>query len=676
MTNEPEERVLPEGYEVGDWDFDPEKDPAWDDPKIPRRRVPLDEYPELADAVVRWASIEYCVIENLHALIEAVQKHPKVLSSKLGEEDGEGFARTIGVFKKTGDRSLDTATRLRLHGCLIKDVNLLCIEIQCSLECSSRFSGDAEFGGTRFAGEVDFQDSRFDGKASFTEVRFGSKAVFDNVHFKDIADFTHSRFGGEANFVHTYFDKELWFSTSRFYSKLLFENANIGDISSFSNCHFKDTTTFRSAYFSEKTDFRTTIFDKLTSFRHARFNSSIDFTDARFYSSTYFDNAFFAGESWLFNTFFNHESSFIDTVFAQQAYFDGARFMGECRTEGIELKKHCSYGTHEGNGSKFFSNNDNRGDFRKADVRCVYLHHFTPPPMNSATLKIFFRHLIDLYTNINWTLIRAIGELSILARVSFVALIFVPMLASAWPAVRVGVTGYNDSVVELSERFEDGAEALRDVSGELEGGAGDSLIDEVDGVEASIQAWSDRFGRMAVDDQNLPSTMAFAFFAAAFVTVGQLVYQSNVPATIRKYDEEAFIEWMHGRYHDDTPDRADGLRRACEYLKVIADAKPERNANFVKHHNEMIWIPPKDKIEWFEDVELADGESYPEGYVPAAERERIALEEGAKAEYWYHAQKSKGYARACFFAYAIGMILLFFILILQGVNVARAAWGF
>ena len=120
-------------------------------------------------------------------------------------------------------------------------------------------------------------------------------------------------------------------------------------------------------------------------------------------------------------------------------------------------------------------------------------------------------------------------------------------------------------------------------------------------------------------------------------------------------------------------DWADGLRRACEYLKVIADAKPERNANFVKHHNEMIWIPPKDKIEWFEDVELEDGESYPEGYVPAAERERIALEEGAKAEYWYHAQKSKGYARACFFAYAIGMILLGVILVLQGINVARAA---
>lgn len=573
MTDELHEQELPEGYEVGDWAFDSKKDPAWDDPSILRRRVAADEYIDLADAIVRGASVAYCVIDDLRALVEAVQKHPDVLLSKLGDEDEKGITRTAGVFDKQGRPVDASATRLVLRGCLINEADLSSLDIGCTLECSSRFGGKAWFGEARFGAEAKFMFARFGDKADFWDARFGGEASF-----------VVARFGGEAFFL------------------------------------------------------------------FARFGGIADFEDACFVQSAEFKH----------------------TIFTQRMNFDGAHITGTVQIGDISIERSCSFGSDENSGTMLPARNDYRGDLRRADVRWVKLHYPDPPAQNDAK-RLFHQNITKNIQSISWTLVRAIGELSILARVSFLALIFVPMLASAWPAIRVGVTGYNDSIVELSERFEDGAEALLEASGKLEGGIGESLIDEVNGVEESVQAWSNRFGRMTVDDQNLPLTMAFAFFAAAFVTAGQLVYQWKVPATIKKYDEEAFIEWMHGRYHDEALDRLDGLRRSCEYLKVITDQKPERNANFVKHHNEMIWIPPKDKIEWFKNVELADKESYPEGYVPAAERERIALEEGAKAEYWFHAQKSKGYARACFFAYAIGMILLGIILVLQGINVARAA---
>ena len=63
----------------------------------------------------------------------------------------------------------------------------------------------------------------------------------------------------------------------------------------------------------------------------------------------------------------------------------------------------------------------------------------------------------------------------------------------------------------------------------------------------------------------------------------------------------------------------------------------------------------------------------PQGCIPGAERARIAIEEGARAEYWMKSRQELGWAWATWACYGAGLIILAGILLRQGWNVARAA---
>ncbi len=614
-------------WETGDWEFDPETDPEWDDPKIKRRRVPKSEYPRLADAIVRGEAVEFCIIEDLRALIVAVQAHPDALLHRISEPDKDGFIHSEGVFDQRGEKIGDEheATQITLLGCLIETANSSGLDITCTLVSRSRFGGEAGFDGACFGGLAEFDHARFGEGTGFRGARFGWDAWFGDARFDGDARFSGARFGRDA-----------WFGEARFGGHARFGGARFG---------------------------------RIAGFDHARFDGHARLGGARFDGYARFVGARFGGNTW-----------FDDTVL-----LTGARF-----SEAI-LNARAAF----------------TGDARHIDARGIVLESVYPKGDMHQPARLrdrvrawagaLFRRLKT--QRVPWTSVRAISEFSILSRISVLALILVPPIASAWPAIRAGIVGYNESVEDASRRFVDASESLRDAAAGLEGH--ERVGELVSGVEQSIGAWSDRFGRMTIDSQDLPLSLAITFFAAALVTGGRLIYQMRAPDRIKQHSEEDFVEWMHTRYDDEAPDRDDGLRRACESLRAIAKQLPERHANFVQHHEETIWIPPKEHIEWFTDLELpppeADSEDsetqdldsgeasertqpaksnsprYPEGYLPAPERARIAIEEGATAEYLLRSRENPISALMCFIMYASAMVLLIWILAIQGMSVLRAS---
>jgi len=502
--------------------------------------------------------------------------------------------------------------------------------VQCAFELPVRFTADALFGKANFFGDARFMEARFD-----------ATAVFEN----------------------TSFFAEVWFVGSRFAASSRFSNARFTADAFFVGARFQRVTLFSGAQFVRNAWFGSTHFAADARFEHARFGGFALFNGAHF---------------------------------AAKAHFEGARFSGDAGLDGIRFERSAKFGDPMVPYGDAFA-----GDLSRADVRGLKVHHRADPGEKSHALRRLWRMLqrsVRRFARLaSWTLLRGFGELSILSRISVLSLILVPPLASAWPAIRAGVVGYNEAVRDATARFEAGANALHDAAAHLDGAGVESLAEKVRGVESSIDAWNDRFGRMTMDEHDLPASLAWAFFAAVCVTLGQLVYQTRVPARIRKFDEDAFVEWMHDRYPEDAKDRDDGLRRACDALAALARKRDDRHPNFITHHGETVWIPPKEHIEWFRDREpeagsatsngandadieassptsASEGREATPGYLmPGAERARIALEEGARAEYWLTGQERQGWAWLCLVLYFAGMGMLLVILALQGISVGRSA---
>lgn len=159
-----------------------------------------------------------------------------------------------------------------------------------------------------------------------------------------------------------------------------------------------------------------------------------------------------------------------------------------------------------------------------------------------------------IFRGFGWTTVRGIGQLQILTRVSILALILVPILAGAWPAGRVAINRSNEAITEASERFDRSAATL---TAAAEATTIQTIHDEIRQFGQWASNWRDRFGSMTLDNRALPVTMALGFFAAVFVTIGQIIDQTRAPDLIRKQDEDAFVEWMQRR-SPEGPDRADG----------------------------------------------------------------------------------------------------------------------
>ncbi len=287
-----------------------------------------------------------------------------------------------------------------------------------------------------------------------------------------------------------------------------------------------------------------------------------------------------------------------------------------------------------------------------------------------------------------WQTVRGLGQLQILNRVSLIALIAVPVIVACWPAVRALAGAYHralgESYAAMDRLLLEIARAASSVP--LTDGARERVLDATEEASAISTAWQVRLTEIVNEGPYIGDTLALVFVAAALVTLGLLVYQVWGAEDVRNYDRDKFIDRAHQRYPEKASDVNDGLRRAIERLEQIAKSRSDRHPNLVRHHGDTIWIPPRDRIDWFEDEkppanastdtcphEMDRSERAPLSIVPGAERRRITIEEGAKAEYWLKSRKSIGLAWVSFLFYLIGIGCLLWVLVIQAKRVAEAA---
>ena len=612
-----------------------------------RRPLTIDE---LATALIRGASIAHAVTPNLRTLVETATKVAQGLGAAGIDALQQPFksAHEAGVLRgvdpwrgwtlqvndptqwrrrpRIDDTPGDCFGCLALRGGVLQARDYSTLDVPWTLHASL------------YVHEA----------VSFVEASFGVDAWFDRASFDGDARFDRARFGGDAWFGGASFGKDAWFSAA----------------------HFGGDARFDEARFGEDAWFGRARFEKNAGFDRASFVKDVWFDEASFGKDAGFDRASFGGDAWFGGASFGKDAGFNRASFGATTVFALATFVERASFKEARLPPRAELLDT---------------DWRRVDVRKLKLQS-----------SRFAKAARALAAITDWRTVRAVGRLSFLSRVSVAALIVVPILAGAWPAIRVAVNGYNRALTSAAADFERTAEQLRDVSSRV--GEPEALDPIITRFEASADDWLERFGEMTLDQPLLPISLAFAFFAAASITIGQLLYQMLCPRRVQQDDEETFVEWFIQRYESEE-DRPDGLRRACDALESYARVNPRRHPNLVEHHGDMVWIPSKERTEWFKEAEFDQelealgrketaGESIPKehweaadematqrppGYVGGEERKRIALEEGARAEYRREGRKSPGRAFTALAFYALGFALLALILIIQIDSVAKAA---
>jgi hypothetical protein len=419
---------------------------------------------------------------------------------------------------------------------------------------------------------------------------FGDRANFGGSTFGDVASFQGSMFGDDAWFASSTFGLCASFSRSIFGKRAMFDNSTFGYMSMFHRSTFGDEASFHGSMFGGQMSFDGSTFGDEASFRGSMFGDQ-----AWFQKSTFGDGAKFA-----FSTF-GDRAWFADATFGDHATFQGARF-------------------------------GDRAGFPAARFR-GRLDTFLLTWGNKPTA---IRRVLD------WNLVRSLGALPVLARISYLSLLVVPLLAGSWNAV----AAYFDLTTPMSP------------------------------------AW------------------AVAFFAALFITLGHLVYTITAPQVVREKSRDDLVAQRLGQWANATDrEQRDLLQRACDAIQAVARLRPwDRNPNLVRRHGEVVWIPGSldelDKVkDWEEErreeidadvierrpenKEIEEQIRRPlEAVRPRFSHEellQIVIDEGAKAEFDAAARESLGSCAISAFLYLVATLLVFWLTVSQTFAVLAAA---
>lgn len=569
-----------------------------------------EEVRALADAIVRGEVLEYKRIKDLRAIVDAVMAHPDATLAPVHTERE----------KHPLDReAIDALTKVVYRWCVIETdgARFYGLNIRCTLVCYESF----------FGGIAGFESATFSGDAQFESAVFGGKAEFSRATFEQPGEFIGTHFCGAAEFVGATFSSGARFDPAVFHRTAAFGSVCFGGVAVFTGGAFCGDARFEDADFNGDVKFEKSTFGRIAGFSEVRFDGDAGFEGTHFVGNAWFDFTIFRGSAWFVGTVFGADARFELALFEKYACFWGTHICGDACFNGVNFGGDAGFDRARFVGSAVFFGAGSwgragfnfasfgggaAGDLRRADVRHVIFGEAAAVAHGGESaeeVRWWRSALRDAGLWFGWHRVRALGELAILNRVSLVALIAVPLIAGVWKLVDVAVK----SMFEVEE-----------------------------------------------NPVSIGASLVFAFFAAMFVTLGRLVYQVFAPPTIQKFDEDAFVDDMMQRYtKGEGVLREDGLRRATEALARIAGVRPDRHANLVSHHGETVWIPPKEQIEWFQDPdepdepqeEGASEEGSTErdekrtparqlpGFVPGEERARIALEEGARAEYWLLARE-------------------------------------
>jgi len=528
----------------------------------------------------------------------------------------------------------------------------------------SRFGNNASFEGATLGDYSSFEGAALGDHASFWGVTIGDHATFEGVTLGDHAGFTGAVFGNRANLTKTTLGSHANFDEATFGNSTNFEGARLGDHASLKGTKLGDLASFRGARLGHGASFKRAKMGSGATFSEAQFGRCATFEGARVGNHASFamarlgDHANFSvarigvsanfTQAWL-----GDHVSFEGATLGPGACFQEAKLNDGASFEGVTLGYGATFESATlGDGASFGSATLGDGivlsrtcladsDFAFCDLRMARLRsaRFGRRRPGRGWKRLGWM-LLSLGSHwFSWRLVRGVGELSVLTRVSYIALLVVPLLAGAWPAVR-----------------------------------------------ALIEAWANKTHNAELLPANMPSQWALVFFAAAAVGLGHLVYQLGAPQLIKEKSREDVVRERMMRFREHyRQERTEILRSAVSKLADVARMLPfDRHPNLVKHHGETVWIPSN--LDWFSDPEIppsvegVDEDGRPIGPprppVSALDREAIAVEEGARAEYDCAAHEDLGAAWWSFGLYLTGAFLLGWLFWDQAKAIAgQAGWG-
>jgi hypothetical protein len=182
----------------------------------------------------------------------------------------------------------------------------------------------------------------------------------------------------------------------------------------------------------------------------------------------------------------------------------------------------------------------------------------------------------------------------------------------------------------------------------------------------------------------LPVSLALAFFASLACFVGYSIFRASCPASIRDHSVSTYKAYRMSEYARRPDTHMDDVRWAVDAIGIL---KKDKSSNFVSHHNETVWVPSSNDLHLFTDLDEPDqpvskyrikhdagkiSQSQIPGYVPSTERKRVAIEEGASAEYESGLVSKKWLLKTAVVCYILALVLILIVAVLQAITVINA----
>lgn len=162
-----------------------------------------------------------------------------------------------------------------------------------------------------------------------------------------------------------------------------------------------------------------------------------------------------------------------------------------------------------------------------------------------------------IFKYLNWERIRSIGEMQILTKASYIALIIVPIIAGLWPTVRITLNYYNKMSKEASgildsahQNIKKDIVAIQKISSEITSEHISVKLNriaetlELKGkvLAEQVEYFSKKFAPKTLDIPTMPIVWVFAFFASLLIVLGHACYQAFAPDLVKKYTRFEFID--------------------------------------------------------------------------------------------------------------------------------------
>ena len=468
-----------------------------------------------------------------------------------------------------------------------------------------------------------------------------------NTKFKN-AEFYGATFSDGTNFDGATFGDGANFGGATFADGVRFSRATFGDRARFSRATFGDGARFFLSTFDDGADFDGATFGNMADFEGTRFGIASDFESATFGRWAYFDQSTFGDGA-----------RFVRTTFGGGARFSRATF---------------------GDGARLDVSNVTNAAFAQVDLRRVTLDDLQFG-LSSQGTSYRGRRPTRWF---DWSHVRALGNLQILTRASYLSLLLVPVLAGIWPGVRIAVNRLNQAMERAAVDVDAAAEKLASkvnnipMPGDTAKEARDRVLAKLEEIRLAAQSARDRFGPETLRTPRLPRSWLLAYLAALAVVAGHLVYQVAAPELIREQSREGLARERREGFHEERPDHKDQLNRAFDFLRQVAEVLPEeRHRNFARRHGQVVWLPSE--LTFLSSEAQRPDPRDPSQTIPATppdtERMRVVIDEGAKAEYDLSAHDVMNWARVAGGLYGVGASLIIWILVDQSVSIFRAANG-